>query len=307
MNKKVTILLATYNGEHYLSEQLESLLNQSYKNIHILIRDDGSSDRTNQIIDRYIEAFPDIVQKIIDNDKNLGPSLNFSRLMQGSDSKYIMFCDQDDVWLPEKVELTLKKMIEAEKSNPNIPLLIHTDLKVVNTDLDILSNSYWAYQGIDPKYDTLNRLLVQNVITGCSVMINKKLADTTLPIPTEAIMHDWWLGLLASSFGQIHHIDTSTILYRQHGNNDTGATKFSIQAILSKLLHFFDLDINKYMVQAEKFLEVYRDQLDDDTIAILENFIKIKDESFLQKRKTLLKYKFLKQGLIRNMGLLARI
>ena len=301
---QVDILLSTYNGAIFLSEQIDSILNQSYTDWKLIIRDDSSTDKTKEVLQTYQNRYPKkiVVQK--NSDENLGVILNFSKLLESSSAPYIMFCDQDDVWLPEKVELTLKKMIEVEKSNPNTPLLIHTDLRVVNTNLGILSNSYWSYQGIDPEYDTLNRLLVQNVITGCTVMINKKLADIALPIPDKAIMHDWWLGLVAASFGQVHHIDTPTMLYRQHANNDTGATSFNLHTILKKLQNLSNINLEKYTVQAELLLSRYSEDLKPEQKTLLEAFIATKNQSWIKSKQTLVKYKILKQDIFRNIGLL---
>jgi len=301
---QVDILLSTYNGAIFLSEQIDSILNQSYTDWKLIIRDDSSTDKTKEVLQTYQNRYPKkiVVQK--NSDENLGVTLNFSKLLESSSAPYIMFCDQDDVWLPEKVELTLKKMIEVEKSNPDTPLLIHTDLKVVNTNLDILSDSYWSYQGLDPEYDILNRLLVQNVITGCTVMINKKLADIALPIPDKAIMHDWWLGLVAASFGQVHHIDIPTMLYRQHANNDTGATSFNLHTILKKLQNLSNINLEKYTVQAELLLSRYSEDLKPEQKTLLEAFIATKNQSWIKSKQTLVKYKILKQDIFRNIGLL---
>ncbi len=302
----IVVCLSTYNGEKFLKEQIDSLLKQTVK-VDIIILDDGSTDNTIDIIKKYETTYSNI-SYLKDNITSSSAKKNFSILTEYSISlnkyNYFMFCDQDDIWLPEKIEQTLKKMREIEKSNSDIPLLIHTDLKVVSTNLDILSDSYWSYQGIDPKYDTLNRLLVHNVITGCTVMINKKLANIALPIPNEVIMHDWWLGLVASSFGQIHHINTPTMLYRQHSNNDTGATSFNIKTILHKAKDLSSVDLGKYINQTKSLLYRYSEHLTKDQKLLLEDFISIEQNSWLRSKRILIKHKILKQDLIRNIGLL---
>ena len=302
--QKIEILLGTHNGASFLSKQIDSILIQSYANWKLVIHDDNSTDGTVNIINEYVKKYSD---KIILIDDNVGfgnASENFSFLSEHITADYIMFCDQDDVWLPNKIELTLQKMMEAEKASPETPLLIHTDLRVVNTTLDVLNDSYWTYQGIDPKYDTLNRLLVQNVITGCTMMINRQLAEMALPIPKDAVMHDWWLGIVASAFGEIHYIDTATILYRQHGNNDTGATAYSIKTILNKAKNLSNIDMRKYIEQAKTFLDRYHSQLSEEQKILLKDFISIEHSSWLQSKQILLKHKILKQDFIRNMGLL---
>ena len=301
---KISVCLATYNGEKFLKEQLNSIFTQNYENWQLLIHDDNSMDDTINIIKIYEKKYPDKIKFIDDTICFNSASENFSFLLEQSNADYIMFCDQDDVWLSEKIELTLNKMLEVEKSNPNIPILIHSDLKVVNEDLTILSDSYWSYQNINPNYDTLNRLLVNNVITGCTVMINKKLADMALPIPKEAIMHDWWLGLVASAFGQIHHMDTPTILYRQHGKNDTGATPFNYKTVLNQAKALSTIDLNKYVDQAIILLQRHYVQLTEEQKLLLTDFISIKHSTWLESKQILIKHKILKQTFIRNIGLL---
>jgi len=301
---QVDILLGTYNGATFLTEQIDSIVNQSFTDWKLIIRDDGSSDGTTEILLDYQSKYPHKITVLESSNENHGVILNFSKLLESSCAPYIMFCDQDDVWLSEKVALTFKEMKIFEKSNPNMPLLVHTDLKVVNTNLDILSNSYWSYQGIQPSYATVNRLLVQNVITGCTTMINRQLSNLALPIPNEVIMHDWWLGLVASSFGQIHHISTPTVLYRQHDNNDTGATSFNFKTILTQLQNLSKINLHKYILQAKPLLSRYETRLNSKQKEILEAFIDIENQSWIKGKLTLVKYKILKQDIFRNLGLM---
>ena len=301
----ISVLLSTYNGEKYLNQQLDSLLSQTYKNFEIIARDDGSQDKTLEILHSYNIT-------IIDSKKNLGAKGSFGALLeyaaQNTESEYFMFCDQDDVWESDKIEKTLAKMHEIEISCHEMPILVHTDLNVVDENLKVLDNSMWNYEHINPKLNTLNRLLIQNTITGCTVMINKKLAQISLQIPDEAVMHDGWIGLVASKFGKIDFIDEPTIQYRQHGGNSIGAKgilKKGFSIFLNRSLYIKHLYIN--IKQAKVFLNIYRNRLDNVTIEMLENFISIENKSFWQKRKILLKHKLLKQGLIRNIGLLAKI
>jgi glycosyltransferase involved in cell wall biosynthesis len=302
---KVDIVLATYNGAKFISEQIDSILKQSFTGWKLLIHDDGSSDETVEIILSFVDKHPSKIE-FFNDDVSFGGALeNFDFLLEKSKANYIMFCDQDDIWLANKIEITLNKTLKVEESNPNIPILIHTDLKVVNEDLTLLSESYWFYQNIDPKYNTFSRLIVQNVITGCSVMINRKLADISLPIPREAVIHDSWLGLIASNFGKIRYVTQSTMKYRQHKTNTIGAKGFTLKGIYQKMFKKDVLENN--IKQAKAFLEIFRDKLDKSTFEMLEDFSTIESKSFWQKRKILLKHKLLKQGFVRNMGLLLKI
>jgi len=307
---QVSILLSTYNGKEYLKEQLDSLFSQTYKNIKIIVRDDGSTDKTLEILKSY-------GVHLLESHENIGPKKSFSLLLEyaieHSDRNYFMFCDQDDIWEKDKIEKTLQKMQELEFQYKDIPLLVHTDLQVVDDFLHVLSRSFWKHEYINPNINSFNKLLLQNTITGCTMMINRKLARLSLPIPDDAIVHDWWIGLVASKFGKIGFINDSTILYRQHASNSIGAKGFSYLSILIKFYKVFfknelylkHLKIN--ISQAKAFLDIYRDILDEGTIEMLEEFSTLESKSFLEKRKILLKHKLLKQGLIRNLGLLLKI
>jgi len=298
----INLLLSTYNGEKYLKEQLDSLLAQTYKNIEIIVRDDGSSDGTLDILNTY-----DVV--VLDSSENVGPKKSFASLLeyavQNTDSDYFMFCDQDDVWNQDKIENIYNRMLELESKYLDLPLLVHSDLEVVDENLVSIHKSFMYYQHIDAKQNKLNNLLIQNTVTGCTMMINRKLVEIALPIPKEAIMHDWWLGLVATKFGKISYLDETTIKYRQHVKNSVGAKQFNFRYALDNINKANLLKDN--ISQAKAFLEMYRKNLDEETIQILDEFTALKSKSFYQRRKILLKHKLLKQGFIRNIGLLLKI
>ena len=303
--KKISILISTFNGKKYIKEQLDSIFNQTYKNIEIIVRDDGSSDNTIEILKSYNI-------KPIDTKINLGAMGSFEELLkyalQNSNSDYFMFCDQDDVWDTKKVEKTLAKMEEMEKEFGNIPLLVHTDLEVVDVKLNTINSSFMEFQKIDHSRKSFNNLLMQNIITGCTVMINRKLAQKCLPISGGAIMHDWWIGLVASKFGEIGYLDEVTIKYRQHASNTIGAKGFSYWGIIKKGFDIsYKIKIDTNITQAKAFLKKFRNELDYKTIKMLEDFTALEQKSWSQKRTILLKYKLLKQGFIRNAGLFLKI
>jgi glycosyltransferase involved in cell wall biosynthesis len=222
----IDILLAAYNGQAYLKEQIDSVLAQSNQDWRLIIRDDGSSDNTVSILEKYKAEHPDKIKLISDSDGNLGASLNFGRLLEQTDAEYIMFSDQDDIWLPNKIELTLNAMKATEQIYPDKPVLVHTDLKVADSDLNIIADSMWTYQKLFPEAgNDLNRAMAQNVVTGCTVMINKKARAISIPVPDEAIMYDWWLALNVCRHGKIVYVSIPSVLYRQHSKNRVGAQK----------------------------------------------------------------------------------
>jgi len=308
----VEILLASYRGAKKLDEQIQSLLDQTYSNWKLLIRDDGSDDVTKGIIEKIVINNPKRVRFIQDSLGHLGPAGNFSTLMANSRAEYLMFCDQDDHWLPEKINLTLSRIRNLEDSvGKETPVLIHSDLKVVDQSFNVLAESFWKRQNINPcGRETINRLLVQNVVTGCTVMINRSLCEFSLPVHQDAVMHDWWLALVASAFGRIDHIDQPTILYRQHDANEIGAKPWSF-ALLKKKMFGDNGQVREGLLNAQKqaraFLETYRDKLPEDKCKIVECYAHLNEHPYHEKIYLLLKSRLFKAGLLRNLGLWTHI
>lgn len=307
MAATIQIALATYNGAGFLREQLDSILAQSKSDWQILVRDDGSSDGTVEIIREYCRNHGKIDLVKGAQGQPLGTVQNFAELLRQSESDYVMLADQDDVWLPHKIEITLLKMKELESAHgKDTPLLVHTDLKVVDGDLKVLANSLWHFQKSDPERGAkLCRLLLQNVATGCTMMVNKALRDRALPIPLEAIMHDWWLALTAAAFGHIGYISEPTVLYRQHGRNDTGARSWNAGHVLRQLtdLQSTRQTMRRTQTQAAAFLHRFNDELRPHDRALVEAYAGIHEQGFLLRRYNLAKYGFAYTGLLRNIGL----
>ncbi len=301
--KKVIILLSTYNGVKYLKNQIDSLLSQSHDDFRIIARDDGSSDETLSILKSHDKI------EVIDSCQNLGAKGSFAKLLEyavkHTDGKFFMFCDQDDVWQSDKIEKTLAKMQEMEKQFEDMPLLVHTDLEVVDERSNSINGSFMDFQKIDAIKNKFHNLLIQNTITGCTMMIDRKLAQKCLIIPHGAIMHDWWIGLVASKFGKIGYIDESTIKYRQHASNTIGAKGFDIGFILKSI--FKQVSLGKNISQAKAFLERFENELDAETIKMLQEFIMLEQKSWRQKRVVLWRYRLFKQGVVRNVGLFLKV
>ena len=195
---KVTILMSTYNGENFLAEQIESIQQQTYTDWTLLIRDDGSKDKTREIIKRFALQDDRITFINPDQTENLGVIKSFFTLLKYQESDYYLFSDQDDTWLPEKLSLQLE---EASRYPSDKPLLVYTDLKVVNQDLEVLHESMIRTQS-DHANTKLVQEMTENTVTGGVSLINHALAELwTGEEPNELLMHDWYLGLLASAFG----------------------------------------------------------------------------------------------------------
>ena len=315
MNKTIDILMATYNGAPYLPEQLDSLLAQTYSGWRLLVRDDGSSDGTLAILESYRSQHPDLITIIPNEGQNLGACGNFSRLLGRSDAPYVMFCDQDDVWLPYKIETTLAKMREIERQyGATAPILIHTDLKVVDDQLTVIGESLWRYQNTAPqRMMKINRVLLQNFATGCTVMVNRVLRNLAVPIPKQAWMHDWWLVLVATAFGLVATVRSPTVLYRQHGRNDTGAQLWNAHAEIQGLFvrekrqaanARRDAVLASLEGQATAFVDRYEERLAPAERRMLHAFSSLRSRNFIMRRYLMLRYGFFYSNAMRNMGLL---
>lgn len=305
MFEMVDILLATYNGERYLREQLDSIFCQTYKDWKIIIIDDCSVDKTCSIIMEYQKRYPNKIQFYRNNENSGNPALNFFKLLEMSTSKYVMFCDQDDVWLSNKIDVTMDVMKELEEKNRALPLLVHTDLKVVDSKLNVLSDSMFRYQKLNSSAKTLRELIVQNNVTGCTVMLNQKLASMCCDIPSNVIMHDWWVALIAVAFGRIGLVNESTILYRQHESNRVGSKDVaSFLFLFSKFLH--SSKVKSSMVatysQCEAFLNRYFGDLSLKQKNILKNYLAVACGNKIKRIYRLCVGGFLKYGLARKLG-----
>ena len=231
------ILLSTYNGAPYLPELLASLEAQTYQDWKLCVRDDGSTDNSVEILQKFQQDHSDHVEIIQDEEGNIGSYQSYMRLLKSADSDYIVFCDQDDVWMPNKIELSVAKINELEKLHgKNLPLLIFTDLQAVDKDLKTIHPSFWQYQKLNPEiaYDW-KKLLAQNVITGCTILMNQEAKKVCLPAPLYCILPDHWIGVQVSKYGKVGFISTPTLLYRQHGNNVAGVHQFGYRYVLGKL------------------------------------------------------------------------
>ena len=221
----VQVLLATYNGERFLRQQIESILAQTYTPLQILARDDGSQDGTRTILEEYASASPERFMLMPLDATTGGSKWNFVRLLQAATAEYVALADQDDVWLPDKISREMEAMQGLERKNGvEKPLLVFSDLRIVDDALWTKFESLREHQGIEPaSIHELRRILSQNVVTGCTALLNRPLVQLATRMPAEAFMHDWWIALLACSFGDATAMPEPTVLYRQHGANVLGA------------------------------------------------------------------------------------
>lgn len=251
--------MSTYNGDKYLREQLNSIINQTNQNWTLYIRDDNSSDQTVGIIKEYANKYRNVIFVNENEKNNLGVVDSFMELLRNANADFYMFADQDDVWRSTKVEDELDVMLNSEWKR--VPICVHTNLTVVDSQLNKSES--------EPKrvWASFLKVLFSNCVTGCTAMINDQLKSQInfdKQNVRNIVMHDWWFALIATQFGKLVYLNKSTMLYRQHENNVDGSqTKNTITHILYRLTHY-DYDrseMKKVIRMAYEFYHVYRDKL----------------------------------------------
>lgn len=301
---KVDIVMTSYNGEKYISEQINSILNSNYQNFHISIYDDGSTDSTLEIINQYHLNNIDKIT-IYKNKNNKGVTKNFLEGLSNTNGDYIMFCDQDDYWKEDKIVVTLNKMIELEQRYLNLPIAVFTDVIVVNKELKEIHPSFFKMSNLNPYKTDLASLLMENKLIGCSVMVNKAVRDVikSNDIPEYAKFHDGWVALIATALGKIGYLNKGTLLYRQHGENIVGNIKFKDYFVNRvKNLKTQKESLLILQKQAEEFCDLYKDKLRKEDYNIILTFSRLNKMNFVLKRYYIIKYKFYKTGFIRNLA-----
>ena len=253
----ITIIMAVYNGQEYIREQLESLKDQTYTEWRLVIRDDRSSDKTAEIVKKFSdEVEQEVIFKV--NEKPSGSAKNNFALLinDAKESDYVMFCDQDDIWKKDKIEITFNKMKQAEERyGRDFPLLVHGDVEVIDENGNINADS------------KLPQILIQNHVTGCTMMCNKKLIAGISEYASSEyiIMHDYLAALYASVFGKIEVIKKPLLSYRQHSGNSVGAKNNNNPVYLLKRLANGRKSYKEAMEtsrnQVKFFVEIYREEL----------------------------------------------
>jgi glycosyltransferase involved in cell wall biosynthesis len=292
---ELAVLMSTYNGEKFLRKQLDSLFNQTYKNFDLIVRDDGSTDNTLNILREYNINYI--------KGSNIGVIKSFLYLIEFAlkyDYKYFLLCDQDDIWFSDKLEQQLNYISIISE---DVPILIHSDMQIIDEKDKIINNSFFKFSNLDYNKKTLNYLLLQNNVTGNSIFFNRKLAEL-IKYHKNILMHDWWIALIASAFGKIFFINEPLLQYRKHSKNVIGAQKFYS---INKVKKIFNYSLDKLFLQAYAFKELYYNQLSLEKKDIIDNFINLKKQSFIEKRVSLIKNKFFKQDFVRSVFLLWKI
>lgn len=276
-NDTVSIALAVYNGAVYLPELLASLENQSVKPFELVVLDDCSSDDSLAVINAYPLSFP---KRIYKNEKNSGPVFTFKKLAELCSGSFISFCDQDDVWLPKKIELSLSQI---KKTKTDVPGLVFTDLTVVDENMELVYPSFWRIRSVFPDFFSFEHILYGNIVTGCTVVINQAMAKELIRMPVNIAMHDWWMALIAFGFGEHRFVNGSTVLYRSHSQSVTDKKENSFFKVFLREYKNRSEFLRVNILQAIEFRTIYADHLDRKKRKDLEYFIYLNKKSFFYK------------------------
>ena len=236
-NKQVAVVMATYNPNiEFFVKQIHSIKEQTYTNWECIVIDDCSSNEKFEEIKQIIAE--DVRFTLHQNKVNLGSYHTFEeglKLIANSQHEYICFCDQDDIWLPRKIEILVKEFDDLQIS------CVHSDLQLIDADDNLIHPSCWQFEGRNTEIYDSQLLILRNTITGCSMMFRKTVLEMALPFPKQQIKnsfhHDLWIALISLKHGVIKPIYEPLVLYRQHGNNVVGAMKsFSKRDFFHKLM-----------------------------------------------------------------------
>lgn len=314
----VYILLATYNGLRYLAEQVESIQAQTCTDWRLLIRDDGSSDGTLEKLRTLARKEPRITL-LEDSRGRLYPAQSFSALMEEagkSEARTFAFCDQDDIWLPKKLERELNLLKRAESEwGEKMPFLVHTDACVVNEQGRLLHKSFLRYQNLRHEdKNPLPILLVQNFVTGCTTLFNRPLLELATPAPPQSPIHDWWLALCAAATGKLLFLPEATLLYRKHSQNAIGARSYweTLSLRQTSLREKWSTGTAHYRKSIEQAIQLYRrlrekNVADRPALSLIEEYAHHLERNRLTRLLRLLRLRVRREDPLRTLLLYLRI
>lgn len=232
----IDILLPTYNGAKYLPALIESILNQTFNDLRFIVRDDGSKDNTREVLKGYKDRHPSKFLLVEDTLGNQGTSGSNNVLIKYVTSDYFMFCDQDDIWEPNKIEESLNEIKKLEQENPGKPILVCTDALCFDENGKVTAQSFYESQKFQDVTDNYHKMLALNVVQGATALMNKKTLDYVKFIPKD-LFHDWWTGVIVCYYGKVSYIHQPLLRYRQHSSNVVGANDVGLNYLASKLVN----------------------------------------------------------------------
>jgi len=307
---QIGICLATYNGEKYIEEQLESIFSQTYQHFTLYIAEDNSSDKTVKMIKFFQERFPDRIDLQI-NDQTLGVVKNFEQLLRSCNEKYIAFCDQDDIWEKDKLQLQIDAIRKLECENPKTPCMVHSDLSMIDDNAKHLADSYFRFRGycLQEQKD-LGHILGPSGVMGNTVMINALLCEKVLPFPSDLEVHDYWIGVITELYGKRKTLFSPLVRYRIHHKNVSNSlenlqSKRNISQWLKRDLRLPYIESDRHKIIAT-LLDKKLSEIDKDTVKAFYDYLtfsKGRGEMFTD----LIKYSLVKRGVWFRINLLIKI
>ena len=306
MSECVTVYLATFNGEKYIEQQIRSIQSQSLEQWKLVVSDDGSSDTTTSILAGLAREDDRIT--VVQNKKGTGSACrNFIKMMRDASAGYFALCDQDDIWLPGKLEVELSRMRALEEDcGIHRPCLVYSDSRIVDENLTTIADSFLEYSGKSKSGDKINQLLMTNVVQGSTILGNGALLSLLQQsfdgvggyVP---LMHDWWIALIATSCGQMERVPEALLLYRQHGNNVVGAESGSLlrgRLDLTKSYKMFWDCVD----QAKHLRDALGREMHEDAYKVVDSFARIPDYSRMNRLLHVYKHGLLKNNPIKALS-----
>ncbi len=302
----VELLLATYNSEAYLAELLESLLRQTHDDFVLVVSDDGSRDATLDILARFAPRFRHPPRMLEWAAPSGSAMMNFARLLAEAHSDYVLLVDHDDIWHADKIASGLAQVraVEAQRGTAH-PVLAHGDLRVIDGNGSVSRPSFWAMKQIDPACSTsLRRTLIHASVVGCTTTMNRALVKACLPIPRDAVMHDWWISLIAAARGTVVYDSVPRIDYRIHGSNVSNPREASASTAMGEA-NYRAVMRQKLAVRARQAAALAERLGPEDPAAarLARRFADLPDIGFVARRLSILRHGFLFPGVWRNLAM----
>ena len=265
-SKKVAVLLSTYNGEKYVAEQIHSILTQTYKNLVLVVRDDGSSDKTIKIVKEFADKYDNI--RLVEG-KNMGFIKSFFELLKYEQADYYAYADQDDIWLPEKISLAVKSLDQLPASMPNMAF---SNSDYYNVDMELIK------EGEKNKTYSFTNSLYECVSQGMTMVINQTAKDLILDfVPEKVFFHDWWTYMICSGIGNVAYDNVTTVKYRRDGKNATAEGEGFFKVLSWRLKNLFGKDgMKDIRTQQREFKRLFYSKVGPDNQAILDRFVQEK-------------------------------
>ncbi|WP_298263710.1 glycosyltransferase [Acidocella sp.] len=313
----IDIAMSVYNADKWLPEMLDSIVRQTARSWRLIVWNDGSTDKTAEILQEWQERHPDRMFLIQNKEnKNLGIAQGFSEALTCCDAPYVMLADGDDIWLPDKIELSYE-FIRSQESRlpPQTPILIHTDLEMVSADKVSIAPSTWQVYRMRPTDNKIRRIMYGNNVSGATMLMNRAVVDIALPIPETLKEQDWWLALAASAFGVIVPLPKVTMLYRRHGNNDniisnSPSARDRMRRVLTTVYRpssarrrIYELFGRSYYI-CNIFYYRYKNQLTPELSQMFSDYINLRSLGFWRRRYVIIRYGLWFRNVLADVGLM---